>query len=236
MADEPRFRIDPGTAAATRIRLPEAEAKHAHLVLRLRSGDACTLTDGRGTLLRGQIGSADRNGVWVVVSERTLVPPEADHALAIAYLHKPDRLEFAVEKAVEIGVASIHLFRADRSEKPSVREDRLRAQVQAAVKQSQRAWEPELYLHASFDALVAARGDLDLLVAHEKAAADDVPDAHRAALLCIGPEGGFTDRELQVATAVGGRMVSLGPHRLRAETAALVLLTRVSPLRRVSGE
>ena len=146
------------------------------------------------------------------------------------------RLAFLLEKATEIGVGRILLFDADRSERSTLREDRCRAHLLAAMKQSKRAWLPEFGLCRSTEDAIKATIGTERVVAHEVSDRRVVRTTTGAPnSLFIGPEGGFSDREIELFERSGSGLVSLGEARLRTETAALVVLTHANQWRRSAG-
>lgn len=223
------------------------EARHAARALRYRQGDRITVVDGAGGWFEGTIQSISADLVRVVTDPAaTQHQPRPRVSMALGIIKKRDRLEFAVEKAVELGVRQIILFRSEHTVKPNIRMDRLESIVVSAMKQSLHAWRPAL--HTAGSAVEAAErfggSQNRILVAHEteqqlldpgevhrgsggketqeKGTADGPP----AALLMVGPEGGFSEAEIEDLTSHGARLVSLGPSRLRAETAALTFLSQ----------
>jgi 16S rRNA (uracil1498-N3)-methyltransferase len=109
--------------------------------------------------------------------------------------------------------------------------DRLESIALSAMKQSLRAWLPEISLFNSLIDLLEAFSGCCCLAAHEKVDADQKNMTFRASdagrtLLLVGPEGGFSDSEIEMVLSKGGKLVSLGSHRLRAETAAVAFLSQ----------
>lgn len=209
--------------------LPADEAMHAVKVLRLKVGDAVHVTDGRGSIFETTVIAIGKKDVQLRVDSRRFEPREPLPVLAVGMIKSRERLEWLVEKSVELGVSKLILMQTERSERSHVREDRLRAIQVSAMKQCLTSWLPELVTGVPFEA-VLDEGKLahqPIYIAHEKASSEsrlphvDTPDAP---LLLVGPEGGFSDREVQLALDAGAAMVSLGPRRLRAETAALAVL------------
>jgi 16S rRNA (uracil1498-N3)-methyltransferase len=147
-------------------------------------------------------------------------------------IKKRDRLEFAVEKAVELGVFEIALFRSERTVKENVRMDRLESIAVSAMKQSLRAWLPEITFYRSFDALLNSYSDCTVFAAHEKIDSADktitTGDSDKN-LLLVGPEGGFSANEIEKLKSRNVKLLSLGRNRLRTETAALVFLSKFLP-------
>lgn len=224
-----RFHIDPIHPGASQVTLSESESHHAIRVLRLTSGDAIECFDGNGHQLIAVIQDPHPKRTHCGITTSIVMPSEPGHELilAVGLIKTHDRLEFILEKATEIGVGAIWLFVADHSEKAKVREDKLNAYLIGAAKQSQRAYVPKLKLFPSLDAVLAEASGRRILFAHEKADRDQIlTDVLGPGLLLVGPEGGFSDREVDLASSKGADTVSLGAFRLRTETAALTLLIR----------
>ncbi len=228
------FYTPPEHIQGEQLELTGREAHHAGKVMRYREGDEITVVDGRGGRYRGKVARIDRELLQVRIEEKEeLHPAKPERVLALGIIKKRDRMEFAVEKAVELGVSEIVLFRSRHTVKENVRIDRLEMSALSAMKQSLRAWLPDVRVMDSLERVVGhykghtpilAHGDSDIPVEQlpEKVCADDL-------LLLVGPEGGFSNEEVGRIIDKGGRKVSLGGHRLRAETAAIVLLSRLSP-------
>jgi 16S rRNA (uracil1498-N3)-methyltransferase len=212
--------------------LPADEAMHAVKVLRTKVGYTVYVTDGLGSFFETTVISVGKKDVQLRVDSRRFVPREQLPVLAVGMIKSRERLEWLVEKSVELGVSKLILMQTERSERSHVREDRLRAIQVSAMKQCLTSWLPELVTGMPFEAVLdeGKLANQPMYIAHEKAAPEsrmphtDTPDAP---LLLVGPEGGFSDREVQLALDAGATMVSLGSRRLRAETAALALLSRV---------
>lgn len=213
--------------------LPADEAMHAVKVLRAKVGDTVHVTDGKGSLLETTVIAVGKKDVQLRVDSRRFVPREQLPVLAVGMIKSRERLEWLVEKSVELGVSKLILMQTERSERSHVREDRLRAIQVSAMKQCLTSWLPELVTGVPFEA-VLDEGKLahqPMYIAHEKASSESrMPhaDTPAAPLLLVGPEGGFSDREVQLALDAGATMVSLGPRRLRVETAALAVICRAT--------
>lgn len=214
------------------IELLEQEATHASKVMRAREGDELVVVDGVGGRYKGVIRRITKKTVQVKVEDKEqLQKPDPALVLGMGIIKKRDRLEFAVEKAVELGASQICLFRSERTIKENVRMDRLESIVQSAMKQSLRAWLPEVSLFHSLDEMLASISDARLLVAHEKVNQEesdvDIQQLEEAKLLLlIGPEGGFSPDEIDMFKGRQAQLVSLGTNRLRAETAAVTFMSQ----------
>jgi 16S rRNA (uracil1498-N3)-methyltransferase len=136
-----------------------------------------------------------------------------------------DRMEWFVEKAVEIGVERITFLRCARSERRELKLERLEKIAISALKQSGQTWLPQLDELTDFAAFVATVSPETTFIAHleegERTALAQVAGAGPGCCVLIGPEGDFTPGEIALALEKGIRPVTLGASRLRTETAAL---------------
>lgn len=213
------------------IELGDQEAKHAAKVLRYREGDSIVIVDGEGGRYHCEIKQVNRAVLKAKIQEKEQVPISNPlKVLAMGLIKKRDRLEFAVEKAVELGVSDIALFRSRHTVKDNVRMDRLEATILSAMKQSLRTWLPGVTLYDSLEDIMEHYSDYRVLLAH-KAGKDteQLPDLEgtERLLALVGPEGGFSQQEIEFAKERGTESVSLGRYRLRTETAAITLLSRL---------
>lgn len=225
------FYAPPEQIYAGQIELAGQEAKHASKVMRYRVGDAITIVDGKGGWYDCEIRQINKNIVTAgLISSRRVKAQSPETVLAMGLLKKRDRLEFAVEKAVELGVSEIALFRSRHSVKENVRMDRLEKTVLSAMKQSLQAWLPKVYLYNSLKEVIKHYEEHDYLLAHENTdAISGIPDEvkeHSKLLLLVGPEGGFSKSEIEVAIQQNAKLISLGKNRLRTETAAIAFLSQ----------
>jgi len=212
-----------------RVRITGQEAQHIHRVLRHQPGDEILTGDGNGTHFRCRITETSKKEIQAEILEKEYVsPPESKKVAALGTIKKRDRLEFAVEKATELGVWEICLFDADHSERSRINEQRLRAVILSAFKQSKRFWLPTLRIVNSLGEVLAAYPNHETLMAHQHPAAvkEVTLKDSKDLLLLTGPEGGFSEREVELATSKEAKLYSLGSHRLRAETALVALLSR----------
>lgn len=232
------FYTDPQHITDMHFTLVAQEARHAIKVLRYRVGDMIHATDGCGGRFRGKIESVNNDEVIARIEEQACVPaPLPAVTLAIGMIKKRDRLEFAVEKAVELGAAQIIVFNGDRSEKTGVRMDRLKMTSLSAMKQSLRVWLPEISYCKSLGEVLDRHQPGRIGVADETIKpggnrtlpGSDLQEfqGDEPSLIIIGPEGGFSESERERMTAEDVLPFSLGPYRLRTETAVVVVMSRI---------
>lgn len=228
------FYVAPEKVSESHFELEGQEAQHATKVLRLRRGDEIHATDGQGLRLTALVELLGKDSVTALITQTEEIPkPEPVLLLAMGIIKKRDRLEFAVEKAVELGASEIILFSSDYSEKSKARVDRLETIVKSAMKQSLRVWLPKVSVFGSMDEVLKSYSECEVLMAHEKLDSkhgntdNEFKNAEQRQLLLVGPEGGFSDREVELVRNSGGRLISLGEYRLRAETAVVAFLSRI---------
>jgi 16S rRNA (uracil1498-N3)-methyltransferase len=205
--------------------LPTEESRHAISVLRLKSGDQITITDGRGHFYDARITEPDsRHCGFAILKKTTLTNKAFRIHIAIAPTKNADRMEWFVEKAVELGIDEVSFMVCKNSERTSINLARIEKLAVSAMKQSEKAWLPKLSHIAPFRNILATEASQKFIAfvdsgnpVHLKTVAQ--PAGHY--LVLIGPEGDFSPEELQLAEANSFKKVTLGPSRLRTETAAL---------------
>lgn len=215
-------------------------ARHHYLahVLRARPGTAVELFAGDGKVVPAEVTAvAKRETRLALGAPRPGLPPAPVATILLQPLLKGGRLEWVVQKAVELGVAAISLVdvaRADVRWRDADRVDRLAAVAIEAAEQCGRADVPALTGPRPLAAALAALPpEAARIVFWEEARAASLRDALAAArgapslALLVGPEGGLTAAEVATAEAAGFRRAGLGPRTLRAETAAVAALVAV---------
>lgn len=213
--------------------LPDDEALHFIKSLRGRSGDVLKITDGCGKLYSA---SAEVNKSAVVLLDLTLIEETVEDnlpTLAVGLLKHTDRMEWLVEKAVEIGVKEIVWLLTEKSTRYGYRHERMERIAIAAMKQSGRLWLPKINGPVEFSEWIINCNDSMKFIAHcqdaiEKVSLVNKIDPNIATLILIGPESDFSEGEVQIAKEEHFVPVSLGPSRLRSETAAIYALTMFS--------
>ncbi len=206
----------------------EEEGRHLTSVLRKKTGDLLQLTDGKGFFYEAELTDAGKRQVLARIVSKTeaaILRPARLH-IAIAPTKQMERLEWFLEKATEIGVDEITPLLCKRSERDTLRLDRLEKILVSAMKQSLRAWLPKLNQPTRFQDFVKKSGEAQKRLAW--CADEPLPHlkntlaANQDVVIAIGPEGDFSREEVQLALANGFQGVSLGQARLRTETAGLL--------------
>lgn len=218
--------------------LTPEDSAHCCRVLRLHEGDSVRVVDGRGGVYRCTIMGANPRCTDLMVECKTQepLPDFADITIAVAPTKNNDRMEWLVEKAVEMGVGRIVPVLCNHSERKVLKTERLRKIAVSAMKQSLKSWLPaidDLVPYSVFLKLLvgtpAYMGYCDSWLERRDFAKTCRADA--PACILIGPEGDFSPEEVRLALAAGVIPVTFGQTRLRTETAALYALATVHVLR-----
>ncbi|WP_059413507.1 16S rRNA (uracil(1498)-N(3))-methyltransferase [Cupriavidus basilensis] len=243
----PRFFIDAALAAQTEMALPEAVVRHAQ-VLRLNPGDDITLFDGRGGSHAATLLELGKRHALARIGGHDPAEAELPFRVTLAQgLAGGDKMDWLIEKAVELGVSAIQPLQAARSvvrlagERAHKRQAHWQALVEAACEQCGRNRLPAVAPVATPDAWLAAQAGPEAapgarLLVSPRAGQSLVSFAteHRQDLLdggvtlLIGPEGGLSPEEEAAALRAGFTAVSLGPRILRTETAGLACLAALN--------
>lgn len=214
--------------------LPPEESKHCIRVLRMQLGDELYVTSGDGTMCRARIADPDPTACQVEITERLPnygARPFKLH-MAVAPTKNNARMEWFVEKAVEIGVDRITPIICQHSERGTLNTDRLHKIALSAMKQSLQATLPQIDPPTPLTRLLEEPLPTCSLVCH--CAGDDRRTLHQLytpgtdALVLIGPEGDFSPDEISRCLSLSIQPVTLGSNRLRTETAALYALTTLN--------
>jgi 16S rRNA (uracil1498-N3)-methyltransferase len=209
-------------------KLNKDESAHCTRVLRLSANDTIYLTDGVGKIHKSEITAISGKECTVKVQEVINVPRERDYLLQIAIspTKNIERFEWFLEKATEIGIDRVIPLLCKNSERRVIKEERLKKIMVSAMKQSLRAWLPEITPMVSLDNLVKQDFTGSKFIATgSEPVENNLGKLYRKGidvLILIGPEGDFQAEEMHSAINNGFIPVSLGPGRLRTETAGLV--------------
>ncbi len=198
---------------------------HCCKVLRLKSNDVIMITNGKGFFYEGKIVDANPKATVIQITGKKQVEKnwKQQIVLCIAPTKNIARTEWAIEKCTEIGVDEITPFISFHSERKVIKHERLEKIITAAVKQSLKAWHPELNPITTFKELVKEPFDGQKFIAyihedHKKLLSNSIKTNENIKIL-IGPEGDFSPEEVELAMANGFKPISLGKERLRTETA-----------------
>ena len=209
------------------ITLPPEESRHCVRVLRLGPGDVVYLTDGIGKLAETRILHPDHKKCIVELISIKEEKKQAFHLhLAVAPTKNINRFEWFLEKATEIGVNEITPLICENSERTVIKAERLNKVLVAAMNQSLKTFLPVLNESMTFDQFMNNNFKGEKFIAYcsenYRTSLKEQYNAKNDALILIGPEGDFSEKEIAQALANNFQAVSLGNSRLRTETAAIV--------------
>jgi 16S rRNA (uracil1498-N3)-methyltransferase len=234
----PRIHCDVRLGPGAQFPLAAEAAQHVSKSLRLKVGDALTVFDGRGGEFEAVIQRIDRDRVDVKVGAARAVERESALAVGLAQgLPEADKMDWIIQKAVEMGAGWIQPLVCDRSvvrlagERAARREAHWRRVAVAACEQCGRNRVPEVRPTLGFQSWIAAPSPVErwLLQPDAPPLARHAPPNGPLELL-VGPEGGLSEREHELALSRGCEPLSLGPRILRAETAPVAALATVQAL------
>ncbi len=216
----------------------DEEAHHARNVLRLKKGDQVTFTDGEGGKYQGYITVITKSTLEVEITSGEKIRRSGNRlAIGIGYIRQKQRMEFALEKLVELGIDHIGVFHGEHCEPGKLKDDRANKIIRSASKQSLRYYFPAFSTHGSLSDLLSVSKSDFLIAAHQEnssASRVGVGDISGNITGLIGPEGGFSEQELKLIEYNGGQFIWLGERRLRAETAA-VSLAALMKMNQITG-
>lgn len=208
--------------------LDETESKHCIRVLRLEAGDEIILVDGKGGFFTAEITDPNpkRCAVKVIKSELNFGLRNYQVHIAIAPTKNIERIEWFLEKATEIGINRVTPLLCRYSERKEIKTDRLEKVMVSAMKQSIKAYLPQLDPLTKFNDFIRQPFDGQKFIAHcdekHRDLLKTMVDTNNNYLILIGPEGDFSSEEIEMAINAGFHPVSLGDSRLRTETAGVV--------------
>ncbi|MBN2284761.1 MAG: 16S rRNA (uracil(1498)-N(3))-methyltransferase [Deltaproteobacteria bacterium] len=226
----------------TTVTLGGADFRYIRQVLRLRPGATVILFDGRGREFTARIEAVSAGTATLLITGEERTPPPACSITLAQSLPKGAKMDLIVQKTTELGVNRIIPFISSRSvprlteEKKHARADRWRKIAREAARQCGRATVPEVTEVVSFDELLEAPGEDTLRLIfweHERRQSirgilTDERYRHRSRLdLIVGPEGGFSENEVETARQGGCIPVTLGDAILRTETSPLTIISIV---------
>lgn len=209
--------------------ITDDEAKHLSKVLRKDAGSEILVTDGTGNLYSCTIESIGKKEITCSINDRhyNVNEPAIKLTAYISLLKNPSRFEFAIEKLTELGIYGIQPIITERViSKEKDKSERWQSIALSAMKQSQRCVLPKVNKPVDYNIAIKNCNDSVKLIAHEKSSPpllkEREPGGEGATIaLFIGPEGGFTGEEIELAANHGLKVISLGSRKYRSETAAI---------------
>ena len=222
---------------ADTIEITGSDAHHLMHVMRAKAGQEVTVVDDEGSVARMEMTAFREDAVTLVLKERLAANTESPLELVLAQcLLKADKMDYVVQKAVELGVTEIVPVKSHNcvvrydAKKAAARQARWQKIAEEAAKQCGRTALTEVTPITDLSGLIKENSGTEIVFCYENEDETTVKSCLQAAkgkrlILLIGPEGGFTLDEAQVVQEAGGKAVTLGPRILRAETAAVAAVT-----------
>ena len=237
----PRFYITDTLGIGSHAELPDSAAHHAVRVLRLKPGDSIVLFNGDGFEYPSQITDIVKRTVTVEITEQKAISRESPLVTTlIQAVTNSDKMDFTIQKAVELGVARIMPVISDRcvirlnSERAEKRHKHWQGIIISACEQCGRNRLPDIDPVVSLDTMVSATSVSDelrlLLTPDAQTSIKKELAPPQSVSFLVGPEGGLTDTEIRLLVDNGFHPVRLGPRVLRTETAASVVLSVIQTL------
>ncbi|MGG5209940.1 RsmE family RNA methyltransferase [Chryseobacterium sp. MIQD13] len=215
-----------GEITGQKVIINDEEQQHIVKVLRMKDGEDIYVTDGKGNVASGKL-IIEGKKAGLEVSEIKTDAPDFNPKLhiAIAPTKNIDRIEFFVEKAVEMGISEISIIITEKTERKNINIDKIRKQAVAASKQSLRFHFPVINDAVKLTDFLKNIDAEHTFVAHchenlERIELKNIPSMEQITFL-IGPEGDFSEKEIQFLSNNKIKAVSLGNQRLRTETAGI---------------
>ncbi|MDB4180289.1 16S rRNA (uracil(1498)-N(3))-methyltransferase [Flavobacteriaceae bacterium] len=210
----------------SRLIIDREESRHIVKVLRKKVGDTIYITNGKGILFTTVIDVINKNSTELKITNSKKESKTKFHInIAVAPTKNNDRIEWFVEKSTEIGVNTISTVMCEKSERKIIKMDRLEKITISAIKQSLQLHKPIIEELVSFKEFTRNCKSDNKFIAHckesEKLFLNNCKIKAKTITVLIGPEGGFSDNEIDLAEKHGFISVSLGNNRLRTETAAI---------------
>ena len=223
-------------ASGSTIALPDEALRHLVQVLRMEAGETLTVFNGEGGEYAATLATASRKGATLAIGTHDPVCREAPIAITIAQcVSKGDRMDYALQKGTELGAAGFIPVLSSRGvvkldgERWEKKVEHWRGVVVSAAEQSSRTRVPGVELPLSFEALlISPREGLKLILAPGGTTALSALPRVDTITALIGPEGGFSSQELELADRRGWQRLGLGPRILRTETAPVALLAALA--------
>ena len=210
------------------VKINEDEQAHILKVLRMKSGEEIFLTDGKGNLAQGNLVLEGKKASLDILNIKENLPKFSPKLhIAIAPTKNLDRIEFFVEKATELGISEITFLQSEKTERKFLNLDKIQKKAIAASKQSLRFHFPKINEMIKLSTFLQNSDAATTFVAHcdenlERINLKEIKTSENYTFL-VGPEGDFSDNEIELLAAKNIKAVSLGNQRLRTETAGIFI-------------
>ena len=213
------------------ITINETDSKHITRSFRKNIGDQIRITNGKGLLCEAEILEKGKNIKVKVVSSILHEPDKISIHVAISPLKNISRFEWFVEKATELGINQITPITSRYSEKKKINTERLERIITSSIKQSNQFFIPKINPIIPFSSFVL-NNDEEKIMANLKTNNTLKKELFTTNSICIliGPEGGFSDEEINLARENNIKEITLGNNRLRSETAAIYTISALKAL------
>lgn len=209
--------------------LPSEESKHAVKVLRLQTGDLLAITNGKGEIFTARVGIPNQKHCEVEIFESEKFEPDSHYIhMIVAPTKLNDRFEWMLEKMTEIGVHEITPIICHHSERKVLKLERMERIITSAVKQSWKAYRPKLNPVIKYSEFIQNNSFEQQFIAHCNGGCGsdehliNVAKSGKETAILIGPEGDFSEKEVELSVEKGWTKIGLGSSRLRTETAGIV--------------
>ena len=219
----------------SKVELSFSESHHCSVVLRKEIGDDIEVLDGEGSrYICSIIDNNKKRVIASILTKKDCPYPKHNLHLIIAPTKSHDRIEWLVEKSIEVGVSSISFIKTDRTLRKKINIDRINRIALSAVKQSGQFYLPIINNLDSFKNVIPHVLEKQLFIAHleddKRKKISDIYKKDSNCCILIGPEGDFTIDEISLAKKNNFRSITLGDSRLRTETAAIYAVSVVRML------
>jgi 16S rRNA (uracil1498-N3)-methyltransferase len=208
-----------------------SEVRHIRNVLRRKKGEHIMLTDGQGYKYQVEICDIQKSKITATILKKQNISKKILLEITIGFVPvKGLRNDIIIEKCTELGVVRFIVFSSEHAVVRDIGEkkiERFRKIAQSAMVQSQQYYMPEVRRAEGIEEMLRICEGYDLMLVADPRGRVEVSPGARKVLLVIGPEGGFTESEMDLFAKRGALLCGLGPTRLRSETAAVVGVTKI---------
>ena len=231
MSDHIFFYIPPEFFHGDQVLIEGAHLRHIKNVLRKKAGDRIVLTDGQGCHYDAQIVDARKARMTAKILEKKLMPRNYPFELTVGFVPvKGLHNDIIIEKGTELGVTAFIAFVSEHAVVKNIGNQKIERWykiAQSAMAQSRQYYLPEVLFSSDIESMLHMSQECDLIVVADQNGEREVPLGAKKVLLLIGPEGGWSQSEKSIFVKKRASLMSLGPSRLRSETAVIVGVTKI---------